>query len=1265
MEESNTKKKQRKNTIDKDNSKKISSIVVINKKYIGLFAFVFVLGLISAIILNLAVNRYSTSPEYSEAGQYYTWSKCVDTSPKKMSFEEFTQTQNINALYQWDTSCENYNQQRLCYARNMNPCDVQNENISSNDDYVVIFKCLCSDDRIQGVYSTASIQSGVSCEENDDCDYDEDDDFDDDINDDDVCLVNRCARSVYPWTSTDDSYGPTAGFFGITDNLNILNAKYHWEYEYDTGSWLNTGRAYDLSDVSLGYDWMYDNDIDDYGGDTYPWTGQGITSAWHDYMNDTVTICNGSICWTHDGTNWGLPEDYSDEDPWQGDNDLVFNGEKPFESETDGPTAVWYTYTDPENKIIFCKENNCWRFVTDTGVNAPGFWEDTDGNPFVVGDGEVSGTGLRWSNADDQDGIEPDSEHPNGDTEGLTAAWTYPRSTGGSLDGMTILCNTSVCWQMNTDIGDYDWDWEDGDGDPFNISEEAPFDDALSYPKWLKPPSINPQSESVFDGENVTVEISLSGSFDEIKYKVGTKNSDGEFDWGSTTTKTTDSFNVSINNVDEDTYLRTWSVLGSDESIQVEGIYSLLNFGTPTGLSHECDGQQVKLSWDEVEDAEGYFIEMYSEEPDSGSPTENRHFYQDYWSTGDNTYSEGEGGELYVIITIPNIDLDDDGEEEFDWPIYWTIQPLIDETEGRDVYSSTEAYEATEEPFICDGSTLTPTPEPTGTGSEGDLNCFEDCSAYGSGEADEPVCADELACTSVSETQYYCSELSKISACASNPTYENCCTTSSGDPIPPEGENVTGTESSKKSTHVVEEASGIGYLRYITNDDTQIIIDIYYSGEIIGSTYDWVNGTGKVYYKFYDVSDTRVSANEELEVEVTATSTDSIEWGYTIMPTEDVDDSYECAMIIKDDPSGMKDDPSELYLNGEYLVQLEGDTLEINEYTVEYNVSDEYILEIERIGEFEHGVSKLLQITNLNGEEIFNEQVLISEDENIVEYELSNHLCTPLDESPSPTEPPSEGEGQTVNGSVNGSIMKHYLSAEDDTGVGVITYSTDPGMYIQINVYYKENLIGTTVSPVIGNGDFEYIFNPVENDYEITVQVIVLEGEGNWEYTLWPPGVDPYYVDTDPSGIHPFYPIIDPYPVVTFLPNLVLSGTKPIDTALYESWREIAPIGSSEQWEYSVTLNVGVNEFPFYIRNEIGQESDYILARITRYLYGDINGDNVVNILDYKLFIDALKTQRYYPNEYYPFMVLADMNGDGVNDLLDFPLFKKEYLKYN
>ncbi|MBD3363208.1 hypothetical protein GF362_05800 [Candidatus Dojkabacteria bacterium] len=150
----------------------------------------------------------------------------------------------------------------------------------------------------------------------------------------------------------------------------------------------------------------------------------------------------------------------------------------------------------------------------------------------------------------------------------------------------------------------------------------------------------------------------------------------------------------------------------------------------------------------------------------------------------------------------------------------------------------------------------------------------------------------------------------------------------------------------------------------------------------------------------------------------------------------------------------------------------------------------------------------------------------------------------------------------------------------------------------------------------------------------------------------------------------PNIPIINPYPIMTFLPGLQITGSKAPNTSILVNGVEQVPVDASTSWSTHIQLtDYGINTFQITSKNTAGIESIAVPVHIRRCIYGDINCDGTVNIVDFARFIQAIRSQvsldQGRMTERYSFMMLADMNSDKRNDIRDFGLFKNEYLKHN
>ena len=126
-------------------------------------------------------------------------------------------------------------------------------------------------------------------------------------------------------------------------------------------------------------------------------------------------------------------------------------------------------------------------------------------------------------------------------------------------------------------------------------------------------------------------------------------------------------------------------------------------------------------------------------------------------------------------------------------------------------------------------------------------------------------------------------------------------------------------------------------------------------------------------------------------------------------------------------------------------------------------------------------------------------------------------------------------------------------------------------------------------------------------------------------------------------------------PSETYNTSFVLAGTKDAaaTSVSINGSTDGVTFPTSTTWQKPVSLSVGVNSFLLYSKDDNGHQTATITATVNRHPLGDINGDGVVDLVDFSLFAaDWGKTS----NLTNP---LSDMNGDSAVDLTDYSILAK------
>jgi hypothetical protein len=125
----------------------------------------------------------------------------------------------------------------------------------------------------------------------------------------------------------------------------------------------------------------------------------------------------------------------------------------------------------------------------------------------------------------------------------------------------------------------------------------------------------------------------------------------------------------------------------------------------------------------------------------------------------------------------------------------------------------------------------------------------------------------------------------------------------------------------------------------------------------------------------------------------------------------------------------------------------------------------------------------------------------------------------------------------------------------------------------------------------------------------------------------------------------------------TYQSLLTLSGTKdPSITTIYiNNISTLATYPTNTTWQAQVTIVPGTNTYTIYGKDGNNNQSNNTSITIMKNKFGDINGDNTIDLTDLSLFgADWSKTT----NLSNP---LSDMNSDGKVDLTDFSIIAKQY----
>ncbi len=144
---------------------------------------------------------------------------------------------------------------------------------------------------------------------------------------------------------------------------------------------------------------------------------------------------------------------------------------------------------------------------------------------------------------------------------------------------------------------------------------------------------------------------------------------------------------------------------------------------------------------------------------------------------------------------------------------------------------------------------------------------------------------------------------------------------------------------------------------------------------------------------------------------------------------------------------------------------------------------------------------------------------------------------------------------------------------------------------------------------------------------------------------------------TPTSAISIQPPTIDVVPAATYNSAVTLTGTKlaNISTILINNSAQNVTFPTATTWRYTGTLTNGNNNFSIVARDASGNTSTPGTLTVALRRIGDINGDNVIDLVDVSMFgTDWRKTGNFTH-------FLSDMNGDGVVNLTDFSVIAKAY----
>ncbi len=213
-----------------------------------------------------------------------------------------------------------------------------------------------------------------------------------------------------------------------------------------------------------------------------------------------------------------------------------------------------------------------------------------------------------------------------------------------------------------------------------------------------------------------------------------------------------------------------------------------------------------------------------------------------------------------------------------------------------------------------------------------------------------------------------------------------------------------------------------------------------------------------------------------------------------------------------------------------------------------------------------------------------------------------------------------------------------------------------------------------TQAPTINNPSFAgAIFGSSKTSctvYKLTLQAT---STGTGTVTITNPLLKAYSdgSDLNPSASDGSYTLTDawtPTPTMVQLSNLsvssvqdtysstfTLSGTK--DTAIASVYINDATSGVSfptnTTWQKTVTLSSGANSFNIYGKDGSNNQTATIIAPVNLHTLGDINGDSVIDIIDFSLFASDWGKTSNLTN------LLSDMNSDAAVNLTDYSILAK------
>jgi hypothetical protein len=285
--------------------------------------------------------------------------------------------------------------------------------------------------------------------------------------------------------------------------------------------------------------------------------------------------------------------------------------------------------------------------------------------------------------------------------------------------------------------------------------------------------------------------------------------------------------------------------------------------------------------------------------------------------------------------------------------------------------------------------------------------------------------------------------------------------------------------------------------------------------------------------------------------------------------------------------------------------------------------------------------------------------------------------------TPTPTPTPTVGPQIVVSPSSSSVAVGQSLTVSVQANGGGTAFNA-----AQATVTVSSNLAITGLTTPTSSGcNFTYTQAPTVNNpsfagaifgssktnctvYKLTLQA---SSTGTGTVTITNPLLKAYTngADLNPSATNGSYTLTDawtPTPTQVQLSNLsvssaaetynstsVLSGTK--DTSITSVYVNDSTSGVSyptnTTWQKTVNLSSGANSFNVYGKDGSNNQTATIIAPINLHTPGDINGDGVIDIIDFSLFASDWGKTSNLTN------LLSDMNGDSAVNLTDYSILAK------